>query len=226
MGEQFCKSNIEFEQKTERVQEIFMRLADTAMRLARTYRVPRYDRESRENDSEHSLMVSLQAAAIAAETRPDLDPYEVGFKAIIHELIEIETLDVQTFNISDEDLKAKEQREDDAIERLCANLPPFIADLVRTYQLHEDPASRFVGMIDKTAPVTVDILGPGSMIMHEDYDTFTLDQLQAIHLQLQKRYEKRYPESELKLLHLAQRGLMRQFEQVFEPQQFIQDVLF
>ena len=140
MGEQFCKSNIEFEQKTERVQEIFMRLADTAMRLARTYRVPRYDRESRENDSEHSLMVSLQAAAIAAETRPDLDPYEVGFKAIIHELIEIETLDVQTFNISDEDLKAKEQREDDAIERLCANLPPFIADLVRTNPLHEDPA--------------------------------------------------------------------------------------
>lgn len=217
---------VEFEQKNHRIQELFMSMADTAMRLARTYRTPRYDEWSRENDSEHSVMVSLQAAAIAAETRPDLNPYEVGFKAIIHELIEIETEDVQTFNITDEDLRIKEQNEDAAVERLCAKLPPFIADLVRAYQRHEDPASRFVGMIDKTAPVTVDILGPGSLFMHQDYDTHTLAQLQSTHNQLQNRYEKRYPESELAILHCAQRGLMRRFEQVFKPQDYVQDMLF
>ena len=233
MSEQLRAHTIEFEQTAAdeslaacRIHELMLSLADTAMKLARTYRVPRYDMESRENDSEHSVMVALQAAAIAAEFRPDLNPYEVGFKAIIHELIEIVTKDVQTFNISDEDLATKELREDEAIETLCATLPPFIANLVRIYQRHQDPTSRFVGMIDKTAPVAVDILGPGSTFMHEDYATHSLDELHRIHTQLTTRYERRYPEPELGILHLAQQSLMRHFESVFKPTRYIQDALF
>ena len=225
MSEQLRPPSAEFDQMnetesadpTKRIHTVLLQLADIAMQLSRTYRVPRYDTSSRENDSEHSVMVSLQAAAIAAEFRPDLNPYEVGFKAIIHELIEVVTQDVQTFKISDEDLAKKEQREDEAIEVLCAMLPPFIADLVREYQLHEDPHSRFVGMIDKTAPVAVDILGPGSKFMHEDYETCSLEHLQGIHIQLQERYEQRYPDPDLWQIHLAQRSLMAHFESVFVP---------
>lgn len=217
-GAEFDKNiMLEHPESTERIHTVMLQLADVAMKLARTYRVPRYDTRSRESDSEHSVIVSLQAAAVAAEFRPDLNPYEVGFKAIVHELIEIVTQDVQTFNIRDEDLVIKEQREDDAVEALCSMLPPFIADLVREYQRHDDPHSRFVGMIDKTAPVTVDVLGPGSKFMHEDYDTVSHERLQEIHLQLQERYMRRYPEPELLPLHFAQRSLMRQFEAVFEP---------
>lgn len=225
MSERFSPQSALIEQKipyteqagVERMQQIILQLADTAMQLARTYRVPRYDTTSRESDSEHSVMVALQAAALAAEFRPDLNPYEAGFKAVIHELIEIVTRDVQTFNITDADLAAKEQREDDAVEQLCASLPPFIGTLVRQYQAHNDPHSRFVGLVDKTAPVAVDILGPGSKFMHEDYETTSLEKLQTIHGQLQSRYEQRYPEPELYPLHLAQRGLMRRFEQTFLP---------
>lgn len=92
--------------------------------------------------------------------------------------------------------------------------------MVRIYEDHNDKASRFVGMTDKTAPVAVDILGPGSMFMQEDYDTNTLDDLQRIHAQLRQRYDQRYPEPELRLLHIAQEKLMVQFEHVFEPATF------
>lgn len=98
--------------------------------------------------------------------------------------------------------------------------------MVRIYEDHNDKASRFVGMTDKTAPVAVDILGPGSMFMQEDYDTNTLDDLQRIHAQLRQRYDQRYPEPELRLLHIAQEKLMVQFKHVFEPATSIQEVLF
>ncbi len=225
MSEQLRPPSVKFEKKIEpdieiesrRIEDIILQLADVAIRLSRTYRVPRYDTYTRENDAEHSVMVALQAATIAAEFRPDLNPFEVGFRAIIHELIEIIVKDVQTFNITDDELARKSQREDEAVEQLCSTLPSFIANLVREYQEHSDPASRFVGMVDKISPVAVDILGPGTKIMHEDYGTRTLPELKSTHNQLQRRYDSRYPEPSLDPLRLAQKSLMRKFERLFEP---------
>lgn len=234
MNEQLGPSGINFEQninlsddeKSKKIQDITLSLAQTAMKLARTYRVPRYDTESRESDSEHTVMVALHSAEIAAQFFPDLNPYEVAYKALVHELIETVTGDVQTFNISEKDLQKKEQAEDDALELLCSQLPEFTAHMVRLYQDHRDLPSRFVGMTDKTAPVAVDILGPGSMFMQDDYDTHTTEDLRQIHTQLRNRYEKRYPDPELALLHLAREGLMRQFEQIFKPATSVQETLF
>lgn len=109
------------QEKSEKIAAITLQLAQTAMKLARTYRVPRYDTESRESDSEHTVMVALHSAQIAAQFFPDLNPYEVAYKALIHELVETVTGDVQTFNISDDALHKKEQTEKMLLRRFVHN---------------------------------------------------------------------------------------------------------
>lgn len=235
VNEQDRPYSAEFDQKyrAETAHEIAGRierdclvLADAAIRFAAVERVPRYTPEKRENDAEHSYMLGLVAQEIATVYFPELDAGLVAQFSLVHDLIELKTGDVATFSLSDENLHAKATAEAAALDELCNHLPKHTALLVRVYEEQAIAETRFVRFVDKLLPVLVDILGPGSQVMHEDYATFEHEQLEVAERALSQRFESMFPEPELAPIHLARNGLARKFSELFQPLPRLQDVLF
>lgn len=232
MSEKYFEGKYSFEQNyrhetahetAEGIQRTTLALAEVAMELAGVDRVPRYTPERRENDAEHSYMLALIASAVAAEHFPEYDSGLICELSIVHELLELVTGDVATFNISNEALMAKTETEHLALDMVCERLPKHTALLLRVYTEQQLPEARFVRFIDKTLPVLVDILGPGSQVMHEDYNTHTREQLDAVEETLKTRFETMFPDEALAPIHIARNGLARKFAEVFTPHERVTD---
>lgn len=235
MSEQLCPYVAEVDQNYTRqsadyiargIERSALMLATVAIEFASVERMPRYVPEKRENDAEHSFMLSLIASDLAAEFFPDLDPGLVARLGNVHDLPEIKTGDVATFAITEEAMQAKLANESLALEDVCALLPATTAELLRIYEEQRLPEARFVRFIDKLLPVLVDIIGPGSQVMHEDYATFSHEQLEANESELRQRFEKMFPDQELLPIHIARNSLAQIFSEAFTPAPLQQDTLF
>jgi 5'-deoxynucleotidase YfbR-like HD superfamily hydrolase len=186
-----------------------------AMRFARVERVPRYDEHSRENDAEHSFMLSLVATELAATYYSELDVGLVAQYSTVHDLIELETGDVATFALDDTALAAKESAEHTKIETICGKLPPYTRRLLVRYELQLDPEARFVRLVDKSLPLISDIAGPGRKVMEEDYGIYTAEQLDANEDRFSARLRERFPEKELEFIHAVRDLLAERFSAEF-----------
>ncbi len=235
MSEQDCPHSAEFDQKYRlesahetagKIERDVMLLAHTAIRFAAVERVPRYTSETRENDAEHSFMLGLVAQEIATTYFPELDAGLVSQFSIVHDLIELQTGDVATFSLSKDQMSQKVTNEKNALDAVCSQLPRHTALLLRVYEEQELPEARFVRFIDKLLPVLVDIFGPGSQVMHEDYKTYSHESLEIAETALRKRFESMFPEPTLAPIHMARNALARKFSEIFIPQQQLQDALF
>jgi len=174
---------------------IVLELGGLAMRFARVERTPRYDDGERESDVEHSFMLGLVAPELAYMLYPaSLDANLVGAYASVHDLIEVKTGDVATFQLSDKDLRQKEQTEQEALESLLAELPPRTRKLLYDYEQQQDAESRFTRAVDKNLPIVVDILGSGRRVMNEDYGVHTSGELGQAHDGLRSRMQQRFHE--------------------------------
>lgn len=202
-------------QEAHAIADIALRLGQTAMRFAGVERVPRYDETSRENDAEHSFMLSLVATEIAAQYYAELDTGLVSQFGSVHDLIELETGDVATFELTDSELADKATDEHGALERVCARLPPHTASLLRRYEAQKEPEARLVRMVDKMLPVVVDIIGPGRKVMAEDYGVHTVDQLNAAESKLRQRFAHMFPEPQADQLRTARALLADKFAEQF-----------
>lgn len=226
MSEQNRPHSAEFDQYIEQktahekaagITNLSLCLGGLAMRFAAVERVPRYTPETRENDAEHSYMLALVATEIADQYFPELDSGLVGRFALVHDLLELETGDVATFGISQSDLDAKHLAERRAVERLLDVLPKRTGQLLKVYEQQDVPEARFVRFIDKLLPLVVDILGPGSQVMHEDYNTYTKAQLIETENKMAERFAAMFPEQELTPLHIARNSLAHIFSSLFQP---------
>ena len=174
---------------------VHLELGGLAMRFARVDRTPRYEDGERESDVEHSFMLGLVAPELAYMLYPaSLDANLVSAYASVHDLIEVRTGDVATFQLSDEDLLQKELTEQAALEHLLAALPPRTRKLLYDYEQQQDPESRFTRAVDKNLPIVVDILGSGRRVMNEDYNVQTPIELGRAHDTLRTRMQQRFNE--------------------------------
>ena len=235
MSEKISPRGTEFEQiyrvKTDhetagKIVEDATTLAGVAIRFAAVKRVPRYTPETRENDAEHSFMLALVAQDIAATYFPGLNTGLVAQFCIVHDLVELKTKDVATFGLNDADYKAKQDAEAAALDELCEELTPHTAWLVRVYEEQKIPEARLPRFVDKLLPLLVNIHGTGSQVMHEDYATFSKEQLIETESVMARRFESMFPEPELAPLHLARNALAQKFSEVFKPLPQLQDTLF
>jgi HD domain len=175
-----------------------MQLGVVAMRFAQIDRVPRYDNGERENDAEHSFMLSLVASELAYMIYPhELNPLLVGQYAMVHDLIELKTGDVPTYRSTPDELEAKERAEHHARAALLSELPPYTSNLVSRYEDQIDKEARFVRGVDKLLPVMIDIIGDGRRVMHEDYaiqNDWQLEHAQAtLHARIASKFSE-FPE--------------------------------
>lgn len=162
--------------------------------LSNVERIPRYSDGRRENDVEHSYMLALVAPEIAAFIRPDLNKEKIMSYALCHDLIEIKTGDVPTFNLSPAELAQKELREEAAKAELLNELPSGIAVRFREYVEQLTDEAVFVRTIDKLLPVAVDIIGQGQRVMREDYGITSNEGLRASHDALHERVVRKFGE--------------------------------
>lgn len=179
---------------TQRIADEFLRLGAIAMQFASVERVPRRADGRRETDVEHSYMLSLIAAEIAAEYYPDLDTGLVAEFANVHDLIELRTDDIPTFALSDEELEQKHSNEQQALYELLKTLPRHTASILERYELQEEPEARLVRAVDKLLPLIVDIHGDGIRVLCEDYGVTDVKALTEAHRPHQDRFERMFPE--------------------------------
>lgn len=169
--------------------QLTLSLGQVAMDFSHIERVPRYADGERENDAEHSYMLALVAPEIAEALGLELDSGKITRYAVVHDLVELKTGDVATFQVSEQQLNDKIAKEHAALNELLEELPRSTAKTLAAYESQSDPEARFVRYIDKLLPIVVDIIGSGARVMQEDYSVNSLDQLQQKTTILQERFE-------------------------------------
>lgn len=156
-----------------------LELATVCVEFASVERAPRLPDGKRENDAEHSFSLSIVAQSLAAEYQPDLDLGLIAQMSGVHDLPEVYTKDVRTFDISDEDYAKKEADEDEAVDKLEFRLPGSIFALLKAYRAQATPEARFVRGVDKLMPGLINIIGAGVSTFKEDYQSLDAEVYRA-----------------------------------------------
>ena len=197
---------LEIRQRNEslKIAKSVLDIARIAIDFAAVERVPRYTSIRRENDAEHSFMLGLAATEIAFIQFPELDHGLVTQFALVHDLVELETKDVPTFQLDEAGFTAKALAEKVATDKLVRSLPRYMGQLLLRYEAQVEPESRFVRHIDKLLPYGVDhVSGTLKQVMAEDYDVHALPELMVANERIESRYQLLFPEPSHKVLHIA-----------------------
>ncbi len=123
-----------------------------------------------ESDTDHTVMVATCACALASKLYQNLDVGKVAQFAIIHDLVEVYAGDTNTFNISDEDRKRKDEREELAYERIQKEfngIYPWIAHTIKEYESLISDEAQFVKMIDKVMTKLTHRINHGAYLKRE-----------------------------------------------------------
>lgn len=193
---------VERESFTERMGAVCLSLADLCIRYAGVERIPRYHENHRENDAEHSSMVAILSVELANELRPELDRGLLSQFANIHDFVEIAVGDTPTYNLTELQLHNKHALEQEALQSLIQTMPPYTANLLLQYEEQLLPEARFVRAVDKLTPLLVDILGPGEMVMREDYGVTDVVDLMRNQDRLNDSMRRRFGEDTPEIVNL------------------------
>ena len=185
--------------------------------LAEVKRVPRLPNGEREDDVQHSYSLAILAPELRAQLYPHLDNDKIQSFANAHELLEIATGDVATFDLTEAQLKEKHQREQQAKEKLMKRLTPELQQNLEEYERQNTPEARFVRAVDKILPVAMDIVGQGVRVVEEDYGVSNLEDLQKAHTDLIANFDRRFGDEFPELVQLYEH-LAREFENKYKEE--------
>lgn len=182
--------------KAREIGDVVLRSSQLTDEFSNKGRIPRLADSRRENDVEHSYMLAIAAPAVAEQFYPDLfDVDKVRRFSLYHDLIEIETGDVATFNLSKAELAEKDRREQEAkkvVRERLSQISPNMADDFDEYEEQKVIEAKFVRMMDKLLPVATDITGDGLRVIREDFGVTSLDELVASHDELFDRMQEKF----------------------------------
>ena len=118
-------------------------------------------RETRENDVEHSFIITMLAWHIVDVFKLPLDKDKVIKYALVHDLVEVYAGD--TYILDEEAIKTKHEREERARLQIKEELPEFsdLNDYILAYETQVDSEARFVKALDKVQPVLANYLEKG-----------------------------------------------------------------
>ena len=152
-----------------------------------------------ESDTDHTVMVSVCACALADKLYKDtLDIGRVAQFAIIHDLVETYALDTDSFGLGDKEKKEKEEREHRAFLRIQTEFEhvyPWLPQTIQSYEQLDTKEARFVKTVDKCMTKITHILNKGvyfkereirSDQMWHDYQTMVRG--------AEEKYGKEFPE--------------------------------
>jgi 5'-deoxynucleotidase YfbR-like HD superfamily hydrolase len=119
-----------------------------------------------ESDTDHTVMVSVCACALAEKLYSDsLDLGLVAQFAIVHDLVEAYAMDTDSFGISVDGKKEKDAREHEAFLRIkeeFKDVYPWVPDMIERYEALDTREARFVKTVDKLMSKITHILNIGA----------------------------------------------------------------
>jgi 5'-deoxynucleotidase YfbR-like HD superfamily hydrolase len=168
--------------------------------FAKTYRVTLHeDGISPESDTDHTVMVSVCACALAEKLYPDsLDRGLVAQFAIVHDLVEAYAKDTDSFGITEEGKRAKDEREHQALIRIQTEFKdvfPWIPDMIQNYERLDTREARFVKTVDKLMSKITHILNHGAYFKSKDMNKEVMwHNYQTMMKSVEEKYGGEFPE--------------------------------
>lgn len=123
-----------------------------------------------ESDTDHTVMLSVCACALASKLYPHLDLGKVAQFSIIHDLVEAYAGDTNTFNLDEAGRREKEKREEHALTRIKAEFDtvyPWISDMIEQYESLVTDEAQFVKMTDKVMTKLTHRMNTGAYLKKE-----------------------------------------------------------
>lgn len=114
---------------------------------------PGSDRQ--ENDAEHAYQLAMVAWYIIEKKDLSLDVWKVMKYALVHDLVEIYAWDTIPFDHNSIEVKTKNIREQEALDRIKKEFPEVheIWSRMDWYELKKDAEAKFVYALDKILPI-------------------------------------------------------------------------
>lgn len=135
---------------------------DMCLDFAKTRRVTfLQDGVTLESDTDHTVMLSIIACALAKEFYPDMDLGKISNYAIVHDLVEVYAGDTDTVNITKDQILEKEKREQASFEKInskFSNILSWIPETIKKYESQDDKESRYVKVLDKLMSEITNVL--------------------------------------------------------------------
>lgn len=152
----------------------------------------------KESDTDHTVMLSVCACALAERLYPDLDLGEVAQFALVHDLVEAYADDTDSFGITEEGRKAKEEREAvalTAIHKQFDGVFPWIGEKIDLYESLSSKEARFVKTVDKAMSKITHVLNGGQYFKNRGLDEESMwgDYMVMI-TNVEKKYGAEFPE--------------------------------
>jgi len=123
-----------------------------------------------ESDTDHTVMLSVCACALADKLYPHLNIGKIAQYAIVHDLVEAYAGDTNTFNISDNGIKEKQEREHRAFERIKKefhDIYPWIPETIAAYESLVSDEAKFVKAVDKVMTKLTHRINNGAYLKNE-----------------------------------------------------------
>lgn len=155
-----------------------------------------------ESDTDHTVMVSVCAGALAQKLYPELNMGLVMQFASVHDLVEAYCGDVDSFGLSQTSRKQKEENERNALLKVKSEfhtLFPWISDTIEKYESLDTKEARFVKTVDKLMPKITHILNKGACFICKNLSE---EHMWENYLNQTKSYEEKYGKEFPELLAL------------------------
>jgi 5'-deoxynucleotidase YfbR-like HD superfamily hydrolase len=153
-----------------------------------------------ESDTDHTVMVSVCACALADKLYKDtLDIGLVAQFAVVHDLVEAYALDTDSFGISEAQEKEKIARERAALDRLekeFKDVYPWLPVMIKRYESFDTKEARFVKTVDKLMTKITHVLNSGTYFKMRNMDANTMwNNYQTMVRGAEIKYGKEFPET-------------------------------
>jgi 5'-deoxynucleotidase YfbR-like HD superfamily hydrolase len=153
-----------------------------------------------ESDTDHTVMMSVLACAVAEKFYKDLSLGLVAQFAIVHDLLEVYTGDFDTFKTvgNDELFLNKKNLEVEALKKMETRFRstyPWIINMVDKYESLDTIEARFVKTLDKIIPKVTNVANGGmyfrkNSLSKEDVEGFKNVQVEKV----KNSYGAEFPE--------------------------------
>ncbi len=170
-----------------------------------------------ESDTDHTVMVSVCACALASKLYPDsLNLGLVAQFAIVHDLVEAYANDTDSFGIDEAGKQAKDAREHEAflrIQREFRELYPWLPEMIERYEALDTRESRFVKTVDKLMSKITHILNGGVYFKERGMDAETMwKNYESMVKTAEVRYGAEFPEILILMDELIREARRASFE--------------
>ena len=159
-----------------KVADKVIELGKLALQFARVNRITLYeDGKTPESDTDHTVMLSLIACAVASEYKKGLNLGLVAQFALVHDLVEVYAGDTPHLHgkAIDKSFLDKEKREAKALKRIekeFGKVFPWIHKTIKKYEKFDTQEARFVKVLYKGMPKITHSLNKMKVLRKHGYN--------------------------------------------------------